>query len=337
MIPNLLARRWAWWLNKVPLSVTLILLLIDGRPLGVAQAEALVLVVLIVCAIGNYGYALNDLFDIEEDRATGRPNFALAAGGGRAVWVIVGSALLALVLAWPAAGLAGVGLTVLELMLPLAYSIPPLRIKERKWLGVAADGLAAHVYPAALALMTARHLGAGWPSAWVIGCVLAWSAAAGLRGILSHQLHTADRDLKGGLTTVVHDIGRAPLERFVVFVLLPVEAAGFIGAIAGSGAGPVLWALGALYLAAETYRTLDPRFTVRAFRPEGQRYLPLVDESFYKAWGPVVIALDAARVDVKYLALPLLYALLFRLHLKNEAARLKALWASVGTRAPRSG
>ena len=337
MIPNLLARRWAWWLNKVPLSVTLVLLLIDGQPLGVAQAEALVLVVLIVCAIGNYGYALNDLFDIEEDRATGRPNFALAAGGGRAVWVIVGSALLALVLAWPAAALAGVGLTVLELMLPLAYSIPPLRIKERKWLGVAADGLAAHVYPAALALMTVRHLGAGWPSALVIGCVIAWSAAAGLRGILSHQLHTADRDLKGGLTTVVHDIGRAPLERFVVFVLLPVEAAGFIGAVAGSGAGPVLWALGALYLAAETYRTLDPRFTVRAFRPEGQRYLPLVDESFYKAWGPVVIALDAARFDVKYLALPLLYALLFRPHLKNEAGRLKALWASVGTRAPKSG
>ena len=337
MIPNLLARRWAWWLNKVPLSITLVLLLIDGRPLGVAQAAALVLVVLIVCAIGNYGYALNDLFDIEEDRATGRPNFALAAGSARTVWVIVGSALLALVLAWPAAALAGVGLTVLELMLPLAYSIPPLRIKERKWLGVAADGLAAHVYPAALALMTVRHLGAGWPSALVIGCVIAWSAAAGLRGILSHQLHTADRDLKGGLTTVVHDIGRAPLERFVVFVLLPVEAAGFIGAVAGSGAGPVLWALGALYLAAETYRTLDRRFTVRAFRPEGQRYLPLVDESFYKAWGPVVIALDAARFDVKYLALPLLYALLFRPHLKNEAGRLKALWASVGTRAPKSG
>lgn len=337
MTAKLLARPWAWWLNKVPLSVTLVLLLIDGRPLDVAQAAALVLVVVIVCAIGNYGYALNDLFDIEEDRKTGRPNFALAAGGARTVWVIVGSAILALAFAWPAAGLAGVGLTVLELMLPLAYSIPPLRIKERKWLGVAADGLAAHVYPAALGLMTARHLGASWPSGWVIGCVLAWSAAAGLRGILSHQLHTADRDQKSGLRTVVHDIGRAPLERFVVFVLLPVEAAGFIGAIAGSGAGPVLWALGALYLAAEIYRTLDRRFTVRAFRPEGQRYLPLVDESFYKAWGPVVIALDAARVDLKYLALPVLYALLFRLHLKNEAARLKGLWVLVGTRRPKSG
>ncbi len=336
MFRNLLARPWAWWLNKVPLSVTLVLLLIDGRPLGVAQAAALVLVVLIVCAIGNYGYALNDLFDIEEDRKTGRPNFAIAAGRRRTVGVIIASAILALVGGWTAAGLAGGGLTALELMLPLAYSIPPVRIKERKWLGVIADGLAAHVYPAALALMATRHLGAGAPSLIMIACVLAWSAAAGLRGILSHQLHTADRDVQGGLTTVVQDIGRAPLERFVVWGLLPIEAAGFIGAVANSGSGPVLWAFGAFYLACEAYRTLNPRFTVRAFQPKGQRYLPLVEESFYKAWGPVVIALDAARIDLKYLALPLLYALLFRLHLKIEAGRMGALLASVRM-APKPG
>jgi len=336
MLSKLLARPWAWWFNKVPLSVTLMLLLADGRPLGWAQAGALVLVVLVVCAVGNYGYALNDLYDVDEDLKTGRPNFAVSAGRRRTVLVTAASAVIALVLAWAASGLAGAGLTVLELMLPLAYSIPPVRIKERKWLGVLCDALAAHVYPAALALLAARHLEAGAPSAFVAACVLAWSAAAGLRGILSHQLATADRDVTGGLTTVVHVFGRAPLERFVVFGLLPVEAAGFVGAVAASDTGPALWALGGLYLAWEAYRTLDRRFTVRAFRPEGQPYVPLVEEAFYKAWGPIVIALDAARVDLKYLVVPVLYAILFRMHFEIEARRLAVLRSPSRT-APKPG
>jgi 4-hydroxybenzoate polyprenyltransferase len=264
MLSRVLARPWAWWLNKVPLSVTLVLLLVDGGVLGPSQTASLVLVMLIVSAVGNHGYALNDLFDMDEDRRTGRPNFAQAVGRRRTAGVIAASALLALTLAWIAAGPWGCALALAALSLSLAYSIPPVRIKERKWLGVLADALAAHVFPAALALMTVRHLHAAQPSPLAAGCILAWSAAAGLRGILSHQLHTALRDLKGGLATVVHDIGRAPLERFVVFGLLPIEAGGFIGAVALSPTGPVLWAFGALYLACEAYRTLNRRFVVRA-------------------------------------------------------------------------
>ncbi|HEY5412107.1 MAG TPA: hypothetical protein VIJ94_15400, partial [Caulobacteraceae bacterium] len=178
-------------------------------------------------------------------------------------------------------------------------------------------------------LMTVAHLGAGRLRNVAVICVLTWAAAAGLRGILSHQLSTAERDVQGGLRTVAHSVGRATVERFVLFVLLPLEAAGFIGAVAASGAGPVLWAFGALYLACEAYRMTNRRFTVRALRPEGQRYLPLVEESFYKAWGPLVIALDAARIDLKFLVIPLLYGLLFRLHLKNELGKLRAIMASL--------
>ena len=100
----------------------------------------------------------------------------------------------------------------------------------------------------------------------------------------------------------------------------PVDAA------AGADTGPVLWAFGGLYLACEAYRTLGGgRFRVTALRPEGQSYLPLVEEGFYKAWGPIVIAVDAARVDPTFLLAPVLYALLFRHHLRIEAARLRAI------------
>lgn len=325
MLSQILVRRKAWWFNKVPLSVVTVLLLADGGPLGPAALLALVLVALTVCAIGNYGYALNDLYDVGEDARVARANATVDLGSSRMAAIIVGSAVVALLLALAAGGWWGLGMTVIELLLPLAYSAPPLRIKERKWLGVLADALAAHVYPATLAIIAAERLGLRQVSPLIVAALMGWAAAAGLRGILSHQLHTADRDRKAALTTVVHDRGRAQVEGFIICVLLPIEAAGFILAVVLCRTGPVLWAIGLLYLACEAYRSLDRRFVVTALRPGGQRYLPFVQESFYKAWGPIALALDAMRVDLAFGLLVPIYAVLFWPHLKTEASRLRQL------------
>ncbi len=333
MLQQYLVRARAWWFNKVPLSVTLVLLLIDGAPLSIPAVLTLVLVVLTVCAVGNYGYAINELYDVEEDARAGRHNAVAALGSQRVTQIVVVSALAAELLGTLAAGAWGAALTVVELLLPFAYSVPPLRIKERKWLGIAADALAAHVYPAALAVLTVSHLRVSPISPLVGGCILTWSAAVGMRGILSHQLHTAERDRQGGLSTVVHDFGPLPLERFITFVLLPIEVAGFVGAAAASSGGPILWGLGTLYLSGEAYRTLHGGFTVTALRPEGQCYLPFVEESFYKAWGPIVLALDAARVDLSFLILVPLYALLFKPHLLAEASKMRAIVHAFRSRA----
>jgi 4-hydroxybenzoate polyprenyltransferase len=311
-----------------------VLLLVDGQQLTHGVLVALVLVVLTVCAIGNYGYALNDLYDVEEDARSGRANAAVAAGSGRMWLIITASALFAVIGAALAAFTAGALVTVAELALPAAYSIPPLRIKERTWLGVASDGLAAHVYPAILALLAVAHW-APRPLTPLLTCsVVVWSLAAGLRGILSHQLHTADRDARGGLATIVHASGAVRLERFVVAVLLPLEAAGVAGTLAACHAGPVLWIGVGLYLAYEAFKTFSGAFSVFAFRAEGQRYVPLLEESFYKAWGPLVIALDAARADLRFALLAVIYAVLFRPHLIIEAARLRAVIAAL--RRPRA-
>ena len=318
--------RWpAWWFNKVPLSVTLVLLLADGRRFSAGVLAVLALVVLTVCAVGNYGYALNDLFDVEEDRRAGRAN-AVTAGGARRMQAIVAvSAACAVAFAAAAAGTAGALITLAELALPAAYSIPPVRVKERRWLGVAADGLAAHVYPAVLALIAAAHWSLRPLTPLLAASVVVWAVAAGARGILSHQLHTADRDAAAGLRTVVHDVGARRLERSVAFGLIPLEVAGFGGALIACDGGIVLWTGVGLYLLYEAYKTLSGRFRVTAFRPQGQRYVPFAEESFYKSWGPLVLALDCARADLRYLLLLAAYALLFRPHLRTEWGRLRAV------------
>lgn len=313
----------------MPLSVTLVLLLLDGRPFSAGALAVLVSVVLTVCAVGNYGYALNELFDVAEDARLGRAN-AAAAAGPRRMWEIIAlSAACALAFATAAAGLAGTIVTTLALCLPIAYSVPPLRIKERKWLGVCADGLAAHVFPALLALLAVSHWALRPIPIVLAVCVALWAVAAGLRGILSHQLHTAEQDRGACLITVVHDLGNARVERFVIAVLLPLEVGGFAGALIACGTGPVLWLFAAAYLTYEAYKTGHGGFRVSAFRAEGQRYVPFVEESFYKTWGPIALALDAARADLLYLLVLPAYVLLFRPLLRIEGHRIRSVIAAL--------
>lgn len=320
-----LVRPRAWWFNKVPLSVMLVLLLLDGRALSGAALAAMLLVVVTVCTVANYGYALNELFDVEEDARAGRTNAAAAHGTGR-MWAIVAfSALCALAAAAFAGGAVAAAMTVFELALPATYSIPPLRTKERRWLGVVSDALAAHVYPVLLALLAAVHWSLRPVDPPLVAVLVTWSAAAGLRGILSHQLHTHARDVAAGLRTVVDDLGTRPLERVIVVVLLPLETLAFGAALLLLGGGPLLAAGVVAYLLYEGYKTFSGAFQVAAFRPEGQPYLPFVEESFYKTWGPLIVAVDAARADLRALLFVPAYALLFAPHLRNERERLVAV------------
>jgi 4-hydroxybenzoate polyprenyltransferase len=329
---TILIRHRAWWFTKVPLSVTLVLLLLDGRPFSPGALAALVTVVLTVSAMANYGYALNELFDVEEDARAGRANAAAALGAPRMWAIVVLSALGAVLGAAAAAGAPGTVLALLVLCLPAAYSVPPLRVKERTWLGVAADGLAAHVFPALLALSAVAHWTPRPVSAVLIVAVTIWAATAGLRGILSHQLNTAERDRSAGLRTVVHDIGLRRVETALVVVVLPLEIGAFLAALLACNGGAVLWIFVALYALYEGFKTASGRFRVAAFRPEGQPYVPFVEESFYKAWGPLVLAVDAARADVLYLLVVPAYALLFARHVRAEAHRLRLVVSALRVR-----
>ena len=72
-------------------------------------------------------------------------------------------------------------------------------------------------------------------------------------------------------------------------------------------------------------------FPVVVFRRDGQPYLPFVDEGFYKAWGPLALALDASLADPRYLIFAPIYALFFRPRLVMEWAQIRAT-AAVASR-----
>lgn len=330
----ILVRPRAWWFSKVPLTITLLLLVLDGQRLSGNTLALALSVVLTVCAMANYGYAVNDLFDLREDALLGRVNAAAARGRRHVTAIAVGSALVTALLATLAAGAVGAAVTALELCLPLLYSVPPIRLKERGWLGAAADGLAAHVYPAVLALLALGEWNHRPAGGGLTACVIVWAAAAGVRGILSHQIQGAEADRRAGLLTVAHRHGTFRLEAFTVGIVLPIETIAFATALVLARTGAVLWGVAGAYVAYETLKTVRGSYKVTMFRRDGQRYLPFIEDSFYKAWGPLSLALDAARHDLRYLLVIPAYAVAFRLHLVIEWRRLRLVAANLRSMAP---
>jgi hypothetical protein len=320
---TILVRPRAWWYNKIPLSVLTFLLLLDGTRLTLTAGVAMMGLLVLICSVANYGYAINELFDQDEDHRAGRNNATDTLGNRGMLTIIVASAVTALALASTLAGTIGGALTAGVLVLPLAYSMPPLRLKERGWWGACADAAAAHVYPAMLALAAVQHEWLRQSSLPLILAMVVWSAAVGLRGILSHQLHSADRDLGAGLRTIVHRHGHAKVRLGVVLAILPIELVSFAGVVVEAGAGTPFAILAVIFLLCEFLKVRSGIFPVTVFTPKGEAYIPFVDEGAYKVWGPLALLIDSAFVDPLYLALVPLYILLFRPRVVHEWRQLR--------------
>lgn len=178
----------------------------SGTPLiKMAPWLLFLLASLIVGAV--YVSIINDITDIDEDLASGKsnrmaairpavrwliPGICLAAGVGFA-WVLSASPLAAFLysMAWVSFSL---------------YSIPPFRLKTRGGWGVIGDACGSHFFTSLLMVAATSHF-IGQPVNWVwFSAVGVWALVYGFRGILWHQFHDRDNDLRVGLNTFAASI-----------------------------------------------------------------------------------------------------------------------------------
>lgn len=161
----------------------------------------------------GYGYFVNDLGDVELDRQHGKPNAFLNMPRGKAVRVVGLMLAAGLAGAAPflfrvsAAGSHAYGYSFLAALLvwiatASAYSLPPLRLKERGGLGLAATVAAQQSLPALLLML-------GFIQRWDWG-LLAFLLYATLRGISSdvgHQIRDFSADASTGTRTFAVSLG----------------------------------------------------------------------------------------------------------------------------------
>lgn len=238
-----------WWAGKVGpvVAVAAVAATATGEPSGTSVVDLLLLVVS-AAGVAAFGHLLNDLCDRTADASAGRPRPVAGWGGGRATAALAGSLGVGL-LPWlllPHRGVA-LALLALEVVLLVAYSVRPLRLKGRGLAGAIADALYAYVVPL---LLTVATLGPETPAVLPTALLAGWALLAGLRSILTHQVSDGPRDAAAGTLTAARILGLRRTTRALARGLLPAELAlaAALVVVTGVAGRPWLLVLAALYV-----------------------------------------------------------------------------------------
>jgi hypothetical protein len=281
--------RWPDWSTSKLLFLGAAALLLAPSESTVIQVLAIIGTVLCWAA---FGYCINDVADRACDLRAGK--FNRAANVSATSWAIflaltaIGSVSLSLF--W-AADLAAPGLVLAGLLLATAYSLPPLRLKERGAMGLAAGAASQWVLPV-LAIAATQSRGWCRPAAW---CIALLGLAIGVRWMAIHQLQDVIADRRAGVATYASSGGQ----------VWPVLVGAFSAEVLLlSGTLVLLWSRSfaasvALAFWIGQQILLRPRGESMRQKLQGYDHAPLAEYYFFLL--PVTLALMRARSSPAFL------------------------------------
>lgn len=186
----------------------------------------IVLVALAACAA--YVSVINDFTDRADDVASGKTNRLVGKSSS-----FIGAVIAFCILSGLAVAVYGFHDRLLLLLYSgswvafTLYSLPPIRLKERRSLGVLADACGAHLFPTLLAVAAVyRWTRQPFDLIWLVS-VGVWSFSFGIRGILWHQLSDLHYDASINLRTFVSAHRTESLRRLGNFIIFPIEITAF--------------------------------------------------------------------------------------------------------------
>lgn len=292
--------RWPEWsTSKLPFLGAAAMLL-ASEDLSVGRLLAMLGTVSFWAA---FGFGINDVADRECDGRAGKPNRAAALSplSWSLFLVLTAAGAVGLSLLW-GANLAAPGLVAVGLLLAGAYSLRPLRLKERGALGLVAGAASQWVLPV-LALSAA--VPAGWrrPDAW---CLALLGLAVGVRWMSVHQIQDTAADRHADVRTYAATGGR----------VWPVLLGAFLAEVVLLAAALMLtWprslpALAALLFWIGQQALLRPRGEPFQQKLRGYDHAPLAE--YYFLLLPVALAVARGLSTPSFLALAAAFVVLGR-------------------------
>lgn len=281
--------RWPdWSTSKLPFLGVAALLLAPPESTAV---QVLAIMGTVLCWAA-FGYCVNDVADRACDLRAGK--FNRAANVSPVAWALFLSLTamtsVSLSLFW-AADLAAPALVLGGLLLASAYSLPPLRLKERGAMGLAAGAVSQWVLPV-LAISAAQSRGWSRPAAW---CIALLGLAIGIRWMAIHQLQDTMADRRAGVRTYASRggqvwpvlLGAFSVEVFLLAVVL---------VLTWPRSFPAVVAL-AFWIGQQTL--LRPRGEPMRQKLQGYDHAPLAE--YYFLLLPVTLAFVRARSSPSFL------------------------------------
>lgn len=214
--------RWQRWAgSKLPmlLAAFVVAVLSNEVTLDVAVVGALQLAAHVL-GYATFGYVANSFADVREDVRSGKGSVFAGWSAERAAGVVGVAAVAGLVpLFLPPMGrnlalLSG----VISVVVAAAYSLRPIRLKERGVFGVLSSALAQRTLPTLTIMLYFGSLTVP------LALFVLMSLLVGVRFILVHQADDVISDQITGTRTFATRIGVHRTEELVVRLILPLEA-----------------------------------------------------------------------------------------------------------------
>ena len=271
--------------------------------------QSLLFLLLSLAILAIFANLLNDLTDRQEDLLAGKSNGMV----GRSPTFIVVAIISCLLPGFLAIGFLtksplALGIYVSNWLVFMAYSISPIRLKQRGLLGVLADAIGAHLLPSLFAVVWIAHASArSIPLLWII-LVGIWSLATGLRGIFWHQLNDLENDRVAEVNTFAVQTSAQTLHFLGKWVIFTVEILSFAGMLFISGNSLAAIFLG-LYLATEWLRYYFWQIYSIIVFPFAKHRIILVE--YYHLFYPLAFLTIAAWQNSLNLAILVVNSLLY--------------------------
>ena len=213
-----LVRAQGWIYSKLPCFVAGVAYALCCRSAAVLRdlGDGLCLVLMFLL-LASLGHLANDFSDLEIDRLVGKVR-AVARWAAWQLRMMLGLLSLGVIgLAAMRYGLQASAVAAACVMVGLAYSLPPSRLKERGYWGWLAAALAQRALPSALGFTALET----WNATAVCFCL--HGLVVGIRAMVVHQLSDRADDLAVGVKTVATELPPERLESWLKGVIWPAE------------------------------------------------------------------------------------------------------------------
>jgi 4-hydroxybenzoate polyprenyltransferase len=281
-----------WWEYKLPPLLAVAYATVIYYDFQLEKAIVQILFLLVAVIVGAiYVSVINDVTDVKEDLEAGKRN-SMSMVPVPIRFTLVASILVFAVffgyLLYP--DLKSIVFYTLAYVVFSLYSIRPFRFKERGLLGVACDAMGAHVFPALLLTTNLIHfMKVESHLMWYVA-IAGWSFLYGVRGILWHQFHDRENDLKSGTNTFATGVDPKDFKGAETFIL-GLELLGFLIFLSYFFNESILWAALA-YVCLVVLRMLAFKRKIRIITTSRSESYQLFLNDFYIVFFPIALLIQ---------------------------------------------
>lgn len=302
-----------WWDFKLslPIGVACAYAFCNGLSAEVFQTQ-MALLLLCGTTAALFASLINDLSDLEQDKKVGKAKLMARLSPLQRGLAMLLSVILVCITGYllrfnPIASLIYIAIAFVF----VAYSVYPLRLKNRHFWGVSCIALGEHLLPTYLALVLLFPFAKYSQLLQWLAFAGIWSFAFGLRGIIWHQISDQDADRAAGCKTAATTYGAEWLNSFANKIVFPCEILGLLGMLMLLGKDGFAFALIALFLSALVEYLHVKYMQANLIIADAKENARFVLFDYYQLFFPVAMLLALSGNDYHYALLAVVYLLLF--------------------------